>query len=372
MSTPIDFSAFTAAVSDEEIAAFRKDPAPPAKATPMTPGTIGCLAIVIAILLAIVAGAVVSVVWAIASAASGNTGPAIGVGGLGLLVGGSITFVALASRGPAPREPWEQWLRLGRFARANGLRFRASDEAPSHAGMIFSLGERRAVTNRLTTADGGLDMGNFSYADPGTRGRDRHDWGYLAIRLERALPHLVLDSMTNNGVLGSSRLPGSFDRSQVLSLEGDFDTHFRLYAPTGSETDALYIFTPDLMALLIDEAAPFDVEIVDDWMFVYSPDPFTAAPGSSTHAATYWRLFRIVDTIGAKALSQTDRYVDQGAPDFGSNVVSAAARRLRQPRISLARIGSSIVTGIAVIVGVVFGAISLVVLVFATISVIAR
>ena len=39
-------------------------------------------------------------------------------------------------------------------------------------------------------------------------------------------------------------------RTQVLSLEGDFDRYFTLYCPKEYERDALYVFTPDLMALL--------------------------------------------------------------------------------------------------------------------------
>ena len=120
-----------------------------------------------------------------------------------------------------------------------------------------------------------------------------------------ALPHMVLDATANNGLFGTSTLPISFDRAQVLSLEGDFDRYFTLYCPRDYERDALYVFTPDLLALLIDESRHFDVEIVDDWMFVYSATRF-----DMTDPGTLRRLFRIVDTVGAKTLRQTARYAD--------------------------------------------------------------
>ena len=122
-----------------------------------------------------------------------------------------------------------------------------------------------------------------------------------------------------------SNLPASFDKSQILSLEGDFDQYFTLYCPKAYERDALYVFTPDLMALLIDNAAPFDVEIVDDWMFVYSAKPFR-----STEPAVYQRLFQIVDTVGAKTLSQTDRYVDENIGQFAANIVAPQGARLKR------------------------------------------
>ena len=356
MTAPIDFSAFTVAMSDEEIAAYRGEPtASPSEK--WDAGSIGCLIVLIVILLAVVGGGILAVIWAVVSALEGTTGPALGVGTIGLLIGGFITFVAIASRGPAPRGPWEQWTRLDRFARENGMRFRASDSTIPTAGSIFHLGDGQTVSNRLTADDGSLDIGNYSYGVGSGKGRHYYDWGYLAIRLERVLPHLVLDSTSNDGRFGAGRLPATFDRSQVLSLEGDFNTHFTLYAPKGSEADALYVFTPDLMALLIDEAGDFDVEIVDDWMFVYSPLPFDHAK-----AATYWRLFRIVETVGAKARSQTDRYLDASAPDFAANAVSSTAQRLRPPRISVAKIGSRIVTVIGTVLGLATVAVALVVI----------
>ncbi len=49
-----------------------------------------------------------------------------------------------------------------------------------------------------------------------------------------------------------------------LELEGDFGKHFELHVPAGYERDALYVLTPDVMQVLIDEAADRRVEIVDD------------------------------------------------------------------------------------------------------------
>src|SRR5690606_7535742 len=111
-------------------------------------------------------------------------------------------------------------------------------------------------------------FGNLRYVTGSGKSRSVHQWGFLAVGLDRRLPHMVLDSRANNRMLGLSNLPAGFRRDQILSLEGDFDRYFTLYCPKEYERDALYVFTPDLMALLIDEAAPYDVEVVDHWMLV--------------------------------------------------------------------------------------------------------
>lgn len=248
---------------------------------------------------------------------------------LGLLP--TIVIVAVAAlligRGLlSRRHDWQKRWRMARFAEANGLRYEPMSEAPSYPGAIFGIGTSRQVTDHFrTTDDRFLDFGNYRYVTGSGKNRSTHHWGFLALHLDRALPHMLLDSRANNGLLGATNLPAVFSRDQVLSLEGDFDRYFTLYCPAQYERDALYVFTPDLMALLIDEAAPYDVEIVDQWMLVYSARPFPLAD-----PATYQRLLSIVSTVGAKTLTQTDRYVDDRIGEFTANLVAPQGQRLRR------------------------------------------
>jgi len=235
-----------------------------------------------------------------------------------------IGLAALALRGTFTSRNWETMLRLSRFATANSLHYTQSAGDPEYPGSIFGLGTARRVFNRLRATEGrAVEIANYRYTTGSGKDRRVHNWGYLAMRLDRRLPHMLLDARANNGMFGLSNLPTSFSKNQVLSLEGDFNKYFTLYCPKAYERDALYVFTPDLMALLIDNAAPFDVEIVDDWMLVYSAKPFASAD-----PAVYQRLFQIVDTVGSKTLSQSHRYVDERIGEFAPNIVAPQGQRL--------------------------------------------
>jgi hypothetical protein len=219
---------------------------------------------------------------------------------------------------------WSRWMRLSRFAADNGLEFRTASPNPSYSGMIFDLGYGRATSNHLNSVTGRyFDLGDYQYTTGSGRSRTTHYWGFLALKLDRELPNMVLDSKENNSLFGSD-LPIHLDRDQILSLEGDFDKHFTLYCPKEYEQDALYVFTPDLMALLIDDAGSFDVEIVDDWMFIYSPHRFP--PLSQPN---YARLFTIVQTVGNKTISQTANYHDDRVGSMSANFVAPQGQRLR-------------------------------------------
>ena len=323
MYRSVNYNGLLTPVTEAEITAFRQqtraagvDWAKPQIAAFVG---LGCLAAVIGLTTLVISIAVVlGSIGALITdpnlfAVLGVILPFGALGGIGVL--GVLAFRALA------RGQWETWLKLSRFAADNGMLFSASSPNPQYPGMIFHYGSSRRTVNHLRSAsDRFLDIGNFQFTTSDGKNTTTHHRGFMALHLDRRLPHMVLDAKAN-GSLGFA----TFDRSQVLSLEGDFNSFFTLYCPQQYERDALYVFTPDLMALLIDNAAPFDVEIVDNWMFVYSNGAFP-----SLHPGLYERLFRIVDTVGAKTLSQTERYVDERVGSFADNVVAPPGQRLRR------------------------------------------
>jgi hypothetical protein len=341
-STAIDFSPLTTPMPEEAVRAWK------AQAKASGAGWAGLNVSNIVAIVVVVPFAVLFLVMAFgfgtlliqAAADTGNL--VFGLFPLFILLAILGLFaVAIVKGVGASQRRWELWARVDAFARANGMTFSPVDASPSYPGMIFQRGDGRQAIDHLRSTDGRFfDFGNYRYTTGSGKNRTTRTWGFLAFHLDRRLPNMLLDSKANNGLFGGSNLPAAFDKTQILSLEGDFDRYFTLYAPKQYERDALYVFTPDLMALLIDEAAPFDVEIVDDWMFVYSNAAFrTGDP------ALYARLFRIMDTVGAKTLTQTDRYVDERVGDFTANVVAPQGARLKR-RVSV----GAVVVGVLVLV----------------------
>ncbi|MBX3086914.1 MAG: hypothetical protein KF742_00370 [Cryobacterium sp.] len=218
-----------------------------------------------------------------------------------LLVAGGIFVVLSLVRS---RGQWERWIRMSRFALDNDLVFETETAPPGYAGMIFSIGENRAIQERISRLDDPfVDIAQYRYTTGSGKNKRTHHWTYLALKLDRRLPQMVLDSKLNNTIL--SNLPAIFTRSQVLELEGDFNSKFKLYCPKEYETDALYIFTPDLMSALMDKAAALDVEVVDDWIFFYANGQLDLSTPEVLS-----QFFKIVQTVGKKVISQSARYAD--------------------------------------------------------------
>lgn len=325
--THIDYSALTKPITAAQVRAFRAQVRAQQRADPSISTGLQTATGVFAIMFAIVFVGIFAVVVGSIIAALASDGSFGGGSGWFLLLFLAVLIVVTVSiivRHFGSGGSWGRWMRLSQFAGDNGMQFRTRSDNPNYTGMIFQLGDARFASNHLNSTTGRFfDLGTFQYSTGSGKSRSTHYWGFLALHLDRRLPNMVLDSKENNTLFGSD-LPVAFRRDQILSLEGDFDKHFTLYCPQEYEQDALYVFTPDLMALLIDDAGSYDVEIVDDWMFIYSPHQL---PELDAH--NYARLFNIVQTVGNKTVSQTANYHDDRVGSATANIVAPAGQRLR-------------------------------------------
>ena len=271
--------------------------------------------------------------------------------------------------------------RLDQFARRNGMVHVPRVDDPALPGMIFSLGSDRYAGDVVRGDQPRfVEFANYRYTTGSGKSRTTHKWGYVAIKLDVPLPNIVLDATSNNGLFGASNLPAGFERDQRLGLEGDFDKHFTLYCPRGYERDALYLFTPDIMARFIDHAAALDVEIVDDWLFLYAKrdlstlDPATWAWMFATVRALLtkfaqwarWRDDRLAASAAAVTTTSGADASVPGAPAASTLPFAAPAGLLTPPPIGVAPEGRRLkrrfpVLGLVIAIGfVVFWAWSLV------------
>ncbi len=172
-----------------------------------------------------------------------------------LLAAGILMVFTTAGRSRVTRAA--DLVRLDRFGRANGMRLvpqRGADRSGLRELSRVLVGRLRRpvlLANSVLTSRTGHDgYPQFS--------------GICEVELAVPLPNIWLRARQDRApVLSAYTAPA---RSQILSLEGDFDRYFELYCPAGYERDALYLFTPDVMAWLIDDVGGFDVELIDNRM----------------------------------------------------------------------------------------------------------
>ncbi len=228
-------------------------------------------------------------------------------------------------------------IRIEGLARDNALDHSRIGPPDRRPGMLFEVGVPVATEHRVRrTEDPTFEIARYTFDRSGDqRTRVLTTWGYAALRLPAPLPHIVLDARRPNGLLSTS-LPGMWapDADQRLGLEGDFDRHFTLYCPKGYEADALYLFTPDVMARVVDRAALYDIEIVDDWLFLY------ARTGLGGGDARSWRradealraLAEKIDRWGRWREAAPRRAPRDAAPNGAGRTAASKTGRVPEPR----------------------------------------
>ncbi|MFT2706618.1 hypothetical protein [Clavibacter zhangzhiyongii] len=207
---------------------------------------------------------------------------------------GSRLLHRWAARPPSPRARGREW-RQQLTALANGFEPQPSEGRTFRALITEDM---RGVRLLPRFRASGVEFGNVV-----RRRARRTGWTYVALTLPVPLPHLLLDATA--GARGGRDLPASVARGQRLSLEGDFDRHFRLYAPGEYERDALYLLTPDVMAALVDDAAGFNVEVVDRRIVFFRRDPVDHSAPEPWEAAG-----RILAGVGPRLVRRAVRYRD--------------------------------------------------------------
>jgi len=224
-------------------------------------------------------------------------------------------------------------VRVIRFATQNRLELVKDDIGRTYPGSFFSHGQVAIINALRTPRKPFFEFGNFRLLVI----QGQPHYGYVRIKLPRRLPHMLLKSMRN-----PMPLPADLVKAQYLSLEGDFYKHFRLYVPRQYERDALYVFTPDIMALFIDTVGEFTCEIVDDELYLYA--------GRKIKMTDQGQIEAIVQTVAGlmgKFDRQIDYYADERVGDRAANVIAKPGQRLREksiiPGIILSIIG---VTGL--------------------------
>lgn len=217
--------------------------------------------------------------------------------------GGAVLLWRWSNLPPSRRSRMASW-RQTLTALANGF-----EPQPTRRTRFRSLITTGAVATyfhpRFVAED--IEFGQLR-----TKRAGSDDWQYLTLRLPVPVPHLVLGSVKAGGI--SKQLPVHLQQRQRISLEGDFDRHFHAFAPQDYGTDALYLLAPDVMAALLDHAAGFNVEMVDDTVVFF-------APGAADFTRTQtWEDFGALVAGAVPALSRAaaryrdDRVAGQGEP----------------------------------------------------------
>lgn len=236
----------------------------------------------------------------------GLQGPALLLSQLGTVLAGAVL---VASSTTAIRRHRRRRAILAEIAESLGWTYRPDIGDRIWGGSIdeqIDRGERTAQ-DHLDALHGEIpfDSVERTFVVGDREGATMHTVRAVRIPLPAEAPRITLRSRRGGGAL--SVLPRRPTGRSELRLEGDFSDVFEVSTPAGYETDALYVLTPDLMALLLDESADLDLEIVDSTLHVYLPAV------DLTDSAELRRFLTVITALHDRFGRRTFLYRDEAA-----------------------------------------------------------
>lgn len=185
------------------------------------------------------------------------------------------------------------------FAVTNGMQFYRDLSQAGYSGTPFRVRIYVPYTMR-TPGEHFIEFGQLRPDWQSRRSNGSRTQTFLRFKLPVSLPHMVLRSRRSE----TNVLDGVGD-SVKLKLEGQFGDMFDLYVPKGYERDALYVFTPDVMARFIDATPNFDCEIIGDELYFYSSQKIMFF-----HPQNLTKLVAIFNHVIHKLARQSSKYRD--------------------------------------------------------------
>lgn len=230
-------------------------------------------------------------------------------------------------------------VKIAAFAWQNGWAYADALERTRRPGAAFARvahGRERAVVacdDERMPFELGL---HHSVSRGQQRATIQRPFAFVELPLPSSVPHIVLANRTRSIIptLGLGR------GAARLDLEGDFAKTFRLIVPDGYQQDALYIFTPDLMARVLDLGSGAEIELVSDRLYVYLPAK-TRFDRAETMAATVV----LAEEFHRRFAARTELYRDDAAGAIAARAgvaVGLRGQRLGGRGISLLAVAGTV------------------------------
>lgn len=180
-----------------------------------------------------------------------------GFNGIAFLPFLAVVFYLVALRDGLANYFWKQ------FAEINGWAYRNYSDPGRESGIMFRQGNSRNIFHVIegNIGDRRFRIFNYEFITGHGRRKKRHYYTVFAFKFNGSFPHIYLNNKHNSYDINAG---------EKISLPAEFEKIFSLSVPRKYEIEALAIFTPDILAKLLDSDFHHDVEFVDREVLIFT------------------------------------------------------------------------------------------------------
>ena len=148
------------------------------------------------------------------------------------------------------------------FAEKNEGVYRLVSRVDKENAVMFQQGTDQSIFHYVTFQEGNEETRIFSYSFNTGSGKQKvpHRYTVIAFSLLQTVPHIYLNYKSDRfGVSIGEKIP----------IPTEFEKSFTISTPKGYHLEALEIFTPDILAAILDLNITLDIEIIDNQIYFF-------------------------------------------------------------------------------------------------------
>ncbi len=197
-----------------------------------------------------------------------------------------------------PKKAWVRLVRLARFSQDNKLGYTPEAAGSAGDGLLFSqpnVFETFDVIYKTLKDDREFEFGNASIIRANViTPLKAYDWGFIRIKLDQPVPHIIIDGKLNDHLLARTNLPENFRISESFRDDEHLNQYFTIYVAKVDEQRIAHILSPSLRELIITKLYQYDIEIVGTSLYIYRSKTFDLS-----HRQTVAQILALIDEVGA-------------------------------------------------------------------------
>lgn len=154
---------------------------------------------------------------------------------------------------------------MRQFAEKNNFSYTERADVESVHGDLFERGDSRTISHVVSGTHEGLPVRFFLYTYSTGSGKNRstHHFTVAEVTFNGHVPPVLVDTKDD------WYAHGAFGTHKKLSLGNAFDEHFTFRVAEEFETEALEVFTPEVMEGIMAHGSKYSFEFVDTHVYVW-------------------------------------------------------------------------------------------------------
>jgi len=197
------------------------------------------------------------------------------------------------------------------FCKVNGGLYRQNGNPTTEKAIMFKQGESRNIKHLALFEEGKNETKIFQYSFHKKKWTDKHstpfDYTVISIKVEGSLPHIYLNYKKDGYGLNIGK---------EISVPVEFEKSFHISIPEGYQIEALEIFTPEILAKILDQEIKVDIELVDNQIYFFIEKQNLFGFSFDKHLKLLEKQYNAVATLMSMLKPRLDRFHFKKIGDF--------------------------------------------------------